>query len=65
MPRTLQELIEMARQVRMTPEELEEQRVSFAFGNANYEDRRVTRDHVARSLISLRRARESCERLDW
>ena len=28
MPRTLQELIEMARQVRMTPEELEEQRVS-------------------------------------
>ena len=42
MSRTLRELIETARQVRMTPDEIEEQRVGFAFGNANYEDRRVT-----------------------
>jgi hypothetical protein len=53
MSRTLQELIEKARQVQMTPQEKEEQRVSFAFGNANYEDRRVTRDRVARCSVSL------------
>ena len=47
----------------MTPEEQEEQRVSFAFGNANYEDRRVTRDHVARCSMSLRRANQSFDSL--
>lgn len=48
-------LIEKARQVQMTPAEIEEQRISFAFGNTNYEDKRVTREVVARASLSLRR----------
>ncbi len=63
MSRTLQELIEKARQVPMTPDEIEEQRVSFAFGNANYEDRRVTRDRVASCSLSMRRANRCFESL--
>jgi hypothetical protein len=59
MSRTLQELIELARHVRITPEELDEQCVSFAFGNTNYEDRRITREQVLRSPISLRRTIDS------
>jgi hypothetical protein len=53
MSRKLQQLIDQARQVQMTPQEKDEQRISFAFGNANYEDRRVTRDRVARCSVSL------------
>lgn len=51
----LRALIEKARQRQMTPEEIEEQRVSFAYGNANYEDKRVTREAVVRASSSLRR----------
>ena len=40
-------------EVRMTPEEIEEQRISFAYGNSNYEDRRVTREEVVRASHSL------------
>jgi hypothetical protein len=46
-------LINRARNVRMTPQEREKQRISFAFGNSNYEDRRVTRDEVIRASHSL------------
>src|SRR5271157_3537637 len=42
---------------------MEEQRVSFAFGNANYEDRRVTRDRVASCSLSMRRANRCFESL--
>jgi|GEM_PF-1180849 len=52
----LRALIEQARRCQMTPAEIEEQRISFAFGNANYEDQRVTRQEVVRALQSLRRA---------
>ena len=41
-------LVEKARLVRMTPDEMDEQRISFAFGNAHLEDPRVTREAVAR-----------------
>jgi hypothetical protein len=46
-------LIEKAREVRMTPQEMEDQRVSFAYGNTHYEDNRITRDQVARYSLSL------------
>jgi hypothetical protein len=49
---TLIELIEKARLVSMTPQELAEQRISFAFGNANYEDERVTRETVVQCSIT-------------
>ena len=56
---TLKELIEKARLVQMTPEELAEQRISFAFGNAHYEDKRVTREDVERCSESTRECVEA------
>ena len=42
-------LLAKARRARMTPEEVEAQRVSFAFGNTHFEDERVTKAEVARA----------------
>ena len=52
----LNALIEKARHVVMTPEQVEDQRVSFAFGNTNYENATITREDVIRSSQSLRDA---------
>ena len=46
-------LIEKARNVTMTPQDIEEQQISFAYGNAHYEDNRITRDLVARYPTTL------------
>ena len=43
-------LIEKARSVEMTPEQERNLEISFAFGNVHYENRRVTREMVERSL---------------
>jgi hypothetical protein len=40
----LQELLDAAKNVQVSAEQKEEQRRSFAFGNANIENSRVTRD---------------------
>jgi hypothetical protein len=42
----LNSLLSQARQVHMSPADKEAQRRSFAFGNANIENARVTRDTV-------------------
>jgi hypothetical protein len=55
----LKALIEKARHVRMTPQELQEQEISFAYGNVHYENHRVTRDQVIYSLPSQGLGRES------
>lgn len=55
---SLDELLEAARHIEMTDEEREEQRRSFAFGNANIENPRVTReliDRVADRMASEQR----------
>lgn len=39
-------LMERARSVKMTPEDYEAQRRSFAYGNANIENAAVTRDLI-------------------
>lgn len=39
----LNELIEKSRKIVMSPEDKEEQRQSFAFGNANIENSKVTK----------------------
>jgi hypothetical protein len=46
-------LIERARKVQMTPQDIEEQRISFAYGNAHYENHRITREMVARYPSTL------------
>jgi hypothetical protein len=42
----LTSLLDQARRVQMSPADKEEQRRSFAFGNANIENERVTRETV-------------------
>jgi len=54
-------LIEKARKVRMTPAESEEQRISFAYGNSNYENRRVTREEVLLASSSLEGVKDRAE----
>lgn len=57
---TLAELVELARNYVMTPEELHEQRISFAYGNVAIENPRVTREMVedAARKIDAERAGE-------
>lgn len=46
MANELEKLLEKSRSVRMTKDDKEAQRRSFAFGNANIENERVTRAMV-------------------
>jgi hypothetical protein len=46
MTKDLQELIERARKIEMTPEQIGEQRRSFAYGNTHIENERITRKMV-------------------
>jgi hypothetical protein len=47
MSRELEELVEKARTIEMTPEQLREQRRSFVYGNTHIENQRITRELVA------------------
>jgi hypothetical protein len=47
MTKDLQELIERARKIEMTGDQLGEQRRSFAYGNTHIENERITREMVA------------------
>lgn len=53
MLRKLEALLERARNVRMTLEEQEEQRRSFAYGNTKIENDRITREIIDREAESL------------
>ena len=55
MSEDLKKLIEAAKKIEMTPADLEVQRQSFAYGNANIENERVTRATVAKAAELLRR----------
>lgn len=56
MPEELKKLLEAAKKVQMTPAEQEEQRRSFAYGNANIENDRVTRDTVNKQADLMKAA---------
>jgi len=43
----LEKLLEMSRRVKLSPTQKEEQRRSFAYGNANIENGRITKEMVA------------------
>lgn len=49
----LERLIEVARRITPTPEEREAQRRSFAYGNAAYENPRITREMIDREADKL------------
>ena len=46
MSRQLDELVIRTRKISMTADQFREQRQSFAFGNTNIENERITRDMV-------------------
>ncbi len=50
----LEELLRLASDIRMTPEDRAVQRVSFAYGNTHFENEAVTRDTVRRASEQLR-----------
>jgi hypothetical protein len=54
MSKDLKKLIEMSRRVNLSPTQKEAQRRSFAYGNANIENGRVTRETVARAAEDLK-----------
>ncbi len=56
----LTELIEAARLIRQTPEQREEQRRSFAYGNTAFGNSRITREMIAEQAERLARE-EKCE----
>ena len=49
----LKELIEATKAIKQTPEQREEQRRSFAFGNTAFENSRITREMVDRQANLL------------
>jgi len=55
MTENLQQLIDKARKIVPTPQEKEEQRQSFAYGNTNISNPRITREMINRAAGSLRR----------
>jgi hypothetical protein len=55
MTKELQELLEAAKNYVASPEQKEEQRRSFAFGNTNIENPRITRETVDKEAEELKR----------
>jgi hypothetical protein len=53
MTENLQQLIEKARKIVPTPEEKEEQRRSFAYGNTKIENPLITREMIDRQADAL------------
>jgi hypothetical protein len=56
MTEKLKELLEKAKNVKLSPEQKEEQRRSFAYGNTNIENPRVTRETVDQAAEELKKA---------
>ncbi len=54
MTKGLQELLEAAKKIEMSAEQKEEQHRSFAYGNANIENPRVTREMVDKAAEALK-----------
>ena len=54
MTKELQELLDAAKNFVMSPEQKEEQRRSFAFGNTKIENPRITRESVDREAEALK-----------
>lgn len=53
MTKELEELLDAAKKVVLTPEQKEEQRRSFAYGNTNIENSHITRETIDKEAESL------------
>jgi hypothetical protein len=56
----LQHLLENTENVVLTPEEKEQQRRSFAYGNTNIENSRITREMVDQAADALNKEKTDC-----
>ncbi|MCJ2013888.1 hypothetical protein [Methylobacterium sp. J-076] len=54
----LKQLLSAARQAQPSPEQREEQRRSFAYGNTHFENRLITREMVDRQADKLAKERD-------
>jgi hypothetical protein len=61
----LKAMLDRVRDYQMSQEEKRAQEIGFAFGNVHYENERVTRDMVARSLPPSDRRQSSESGLGW
>jgi len=52
----LKQLVEKAKRLEVSPEQKEEQRRSFAYGNTNIENPRITRQTVDQEAEKLKKA---------
>jgi hypothetical protein len=55
MTKELEELVEKAKKINMTPEQATEQRRSFVYGNTHIENERITREMVAEADLKVAR----------
>ena len=57
MTEKLNELLAKAKKVKLSPQQKEEQRRSFAYGNTNIENSRITRETVDKEAEKLKKSR--------
>ena len=62
MTKSLDLLIEAARKATPSPEQQEEQRRSFAYGNTAFENELITREMIDRQAEAIARERDRKER---
>jgi hypothetical protein len=62
MTKSLDLLIEAARKATQSPEQQEEQRRSFAYGNTAFENELITREMINRQAEAIARERDRKER---
>ena len=59
MTKGLEDLLAAAKNAPFTPQDEEEQRKSFAYGNTNIENSRVTRDTIEKEAKSLKAEKDA------
>jgi hypothetical protein len=57
MSNDLKQLLDKAKTAKVSPEQKEEQRRSFAYGNTNIENPRITREMVDEAAEKLKKSR--------
>jgi len=58
---TLEQLIQVARDTKMTDCQREQQRQSFAFGNTHFENETITRETVSRASQILKEQQDAAK----
>ena len=58
MPDALKQLLEAARQAKPSPQQREEQRRSFAYGNTAFENKLITREMINQQAEIIARERD-------